>query len=332
MSVDLLSFIDRQSNPYKTYPPVKRFIDKYGLEAFESTIQDYTDNKYRLIGLLEQAVSENDRQMVQSLLYNGPKLKDIISNYDGLLLIASRKNNRAMVEMLLDYIHEQEEHNPIYPPNYQDYLNDIVNRLLKQAIEDNRPELVHIFLRSGANPNQEMGKHDEYLLDYALYNNKDVEIIADLLRYGANPNQGQGLFWLGYVKGSDQIYIADQFLQAGADVNRRNYDGDTILFHSMYYNTLKYFLDHGADPNIQNKYGKTALMSLLEWPTSTDIENIRLLIHYGANPYIRNNFKWDAFYYLNKNRNILKNYTEVLDILNSFEEQPIKSALEFDEY
>jgi ankyrin repeat protein len=42
---------------------------------------------------------------------------------------------------------------------------------------------------------------------------------------------------------------------------------------------MQYLLDHGADPNVQNQYGSTALI----W-SATDFNKVKLLLDHGANP------------------------------------------------
>ena len=59
------------------------------------------------------------------------------------------------------------------------------------------------------------------------------------------------------------VFIA-KLIDAGADVNIKNDDGKTALIYSMCFNrsiyTVRMLIDAGADVNIKNNYGKTALI------------------------------------------------------------------------
>lgn len=71
--------------------------------------------------------------------------------------------------------------------------------------------------------------------------------------------------------------------------------GETILHHCIYeekYDTIVYLLERGhVDPNEKNSYGDTALsLMILFWKRNDFFEKIvRLMMKYGANPYIKNN-------------------------------------------
>lgn len=49
MSVDLLTFIDKRSDPNKLYSCIQKFIENDGIEYFEAIIQNYTGDKFHLI-------------------------------------------------------------------------------------------------------------------------------------------------------------------------------------------------------------------------------------------------------------------------------------------
>jgi ankyrin repeat protein len=78
-------------------------------------------------------------------------------------------------------------------------------------------------------------------------------------------------------------------IERGADVNARNWMGQTALFRAgTGTNTgmIELLAAHGADPNIRDKEGRTALTvasSLCQY------WNIKALLAHGANPLIRNN-------------------------------------------
>lgn len=54
---------------------------------------------------------------------------------------------------------------------------------------------------------------------------------------------------------------------------------------------VKYLLDHGANPNHQNRWGNTPLM----WATAVDAEQaVLLLLKHGARKDLKNNLDWQA--------------------------------------
>lgn len=65
-----------------------------------------------------------------------------------------------------------------------------------------------------------------------------------LLQQGANPDEG---LWIAAAMGNNEL--VSQLLEAGADVNKINYDGFSPLMHAAYYghlDTVKLLLEHGA--------------------------------------------------------------------------------------
>src|SRR5262245_16240952 len=63
-------------------------------------------------------------------------------------------------------------------------------------------------------------------------------------------------------------------------INLRGPGGATPLMYAALYSdaeTVRFLLDHGADPNIKNQAGATALMWALD-----DVEKTRLLVEHGA--------------------------------------------------
>lgn len=88
---------------------------------------------------------------------------------------------------------------------------------------------------------------------------------------------------------SDEVYAAVRtndlarvktLVGSAADANAKDEQGDSPLLYSAAVGSadaMKYLLDKGADVNVQNGFGSTALMI-----SATDIAKVRLLVEHGA--------------------------------------------------
>src|SRR2546422_316546 len=105
-----------------------------------------------------------------------------------------------------------------------------------------------------------------------------VGVAAGCLLAGQAILQSQGLFGaLRHGEGS-KVRAA---VEAGADVNSRDADGNTLLMQAAVYapvEDVEYLLAHGADANAANKAGHTALMRAIP-----DLAKVKLLVAHDAN-------------------------------------------------
>jgi ankyrin repeat protein len=75
---------------------------------------------------------------------------------------------------------------------------------------------------------------------------------------------GQSAGLLEAVRNNDPKAV-DSFLQKGADPNAYDDDSDNVLINSAIYasvDCMRLLLQHKADPNLTNRYGHTALISI----------------------------------------------------------------------
>ena len=55
------------------------------------------------------------------------------------------------------------------------------------------------------------------------------------------------------------IDVQEELLRLGADVNARNFNGETSIFTNMNTKSIPLFLQHGADLTIRNNHGETVI-------------------------------------------------------------------------
>ena len=85
-----------------------------------------------------------------------------------------------------------------------------------------------------------------------------VECVRLLVQAGANVNARDD----NGNKALPEIFLTDveeELLKLGADVNARNNDGETPIFTAVDHAAMLLFIEHGADLSIRNNKGETVL-------------------------------------------------------------------------
>ena len=139
---------------------------------------------------------------------------------------------------------------------------------LMNTAEKSCCECIDILIKSGADVN----KHDMYgytALLYAALKSSD-ECLYYLIEAGSDVNredtQGDTALNLAVNKGF--FNCVDSLIATGADVNATNYEGNTtlhVVFRSSLHTSPKYklseiLLSKGANVNVENNGGETAMM------------------------------------------------------------------------
>ena len=121
----------------------------------------------------------------------------------------------------------------------------------------------------------------------------NAPLIKELLDRGAPVNyyqsQNGDTSLLLLAGNTEQITAARMLIERGADVNSRDWMGQTALFRAATgTNTgmIDLLAAHAADPNIRDKEGRTALMAA---SGLCQYWNVKALLSRGADPLIRNN-------------------------------------------
>ena len=103
------------------------------------------------------------------------------------------------------------------------------------------------------------------------------------LLFGLNNLQAQQFNQLADAVIEKDTVKIEQLLQSGIDINTQHpTSGTTVLMISSNYyyydDIVKYLISRGADVNLKDKEGKTALL----WASSNSLENAKILISNGA--------------------------------------------------
>jgi ankyrin repeat protein len=115
-------------------------------------------------------------------------------------------------------------------------------------------------------------------------------------------------------------------LDKGANPDIPNTDDKTTILHNMLdiyidldppraIEIMKLLLEHGANPNLKDKYGQTPLIRAISG--NYPIEKATLLMEYGADPTIRTNSGQDAFAVTKEEISIVSIRTKILNVLNT---------------
>jgi len=160
---------------------------------------------------------------------------------------------------------------------------------LMWAAAQNHPEMTQFLLRHGAKVNVREIYND--WLDRATQ-------ITSEPRAQYRPEGG--LTALLYAARSGCLGCVQALLKAGADVNKPTPNGFTPLITAIdnfHFDVAKYLLQHGANPNIWDWYGRTPLYVAVDMTTyierhdpsfkrdkTTGLDLVKMLLDMGANP------------------------------------------------
>ncbi len=144
--------------------------------------------------------------------------------------------------------------------------------LLHRAVLDRNASIVKLFLKCGADVNDEMRNSYTTALHMAVIAPRDNEIAKMLIDNGANINAmdkyGNTPLHMAVFKSNDSSDEMCQFLiENGANVNKNNSLGETPLhmaahvtkYHEVNINIVNVLLQNGADVNAIDKKGQTPL-------------------------------------------------------------------------
>jgi ankyrin repeat protein len=252
--------------------------------------------------MLKEAATRGESETVQSLLEAGlplkplpapkPKEKYMAVPFDHVGWLTAASSDPKTLQVLIDAAASKSDQRD----------KDLA---LLGAARSGEVEAVRALIAYGANPNADLSKETvtesgagmtlefpspgSVLIDAA--GSGDPEVVKEILRYHpkleARDREGKtALFAAGDYRSRDvdgaRVECVRLLVEAGADVNARDRDGNTPLHEIFLTDVEEELLKLGADVNARNNDGETPIF------TTVDDDAIPLLIAHGADLAIRN--------------------------------------------
>jgi ankyrin repeat protein len=186
------------------------------------------------------------------------------------------------------------------PPSPSLHLTHLTNnyktkqKILKKAVTE-LENYIHNFNKELDFDNIAADELHELFLD-ECYNFESLshEIVLKFLQHGARIDlpDWKGLKPFQYASRSDNVAINAEFLSRGADVNEKYApeSRNTIWtnYHSVVYDKVKLYLDHGAEVNAIDGRGDSVLHDLAECGQADNRKCLELVIERGGDVNILN--------------------------------------------
>ena len=209
---------------------VKLLSENYPADNKE-TVKELSDDEKET--LLKDLITQRKLDEVKALLDSGVDVNIIISSSDSLLMTACSYSNSDMVKLLLTY-----------NPNI-DYQDERGNNALNLAIDNmwHYKEMVPLLLEAGADPDTKAGA--------GRTAQKTSTVLSKITSLTLNN------------KSEEEYQIIEMFFSYGADPNiAHKTAGTTLLMQAVFkadVRLVKLFLEHGADLDLKDNQGRTAL-------------------------------------------------------------------------
>jgi len=289
---------------------------------------------------LFQSIRAGDNSLLEKLLANGAAANDSMNGYTALMAAALNGTAEQMKTLIrhgadVNYI-STNELSPFWLAAHDwDKLNVLLNSdvnvqqrirgysvLVKLAAMPGMAKNMQLLIDKGVDPTK--SATDNYLM-YNAATSGDTANLGLVIRSGLNVNDtiNGGDCPLNAATFYRTVATVKMLVENGADVNLQSgsfglaaFNGFTPLMFAAVGNdkaSFYYLLEHGANPNLKNKNGYTALM-LLQQAEEDDPAMTKALLDHGAEPLIKTPGGNDALHFATQKGNtasvaILKKYS-----------------------
>jgi ankyrin repeat protein len=229
---------------------------------------------------LIEAVANKDAVLVNQLLNAGANPNTLDNEGSALLPLAANGSQLEIVRHLLD---AGADINGTHSTNFAEEGT----ALLWAAVRDDI-DVVRLLIANGADLDRPETLYNRSpLFPAAAYNHG--EVIKILLESGADPNfhsnWGNGHTPLHYAVSNSSQEAVQALIEGGADLDSQTDGGVTPMMMARDSELLSIFLDSGANPDVQDNSGDTALHRAA---LANNDDFVSILIEYGADVGIEN--------------------------------------------
>jgi ankyrin repeat protein len=234
--------------------------------------------------LFANVVAHGSDELIQLFIEHGASPLSTTTNGESPLAAAAKRADLELVKQLLG---ERTE-----------VPTQLLSCSLAAAASSGSLPIVQFLIEKGADANGPpcSSKNNRTVLMEAVQSNKP-EVIREILKHhaGVNAKDAMGntalaLFLEGTAENPGARKIISLLIQAGADVNSRDTNGQAPIFRACSAGTeaIRALAEAGADLNAKDRNGQTPLMSCFGNPA------VKALVDAGADLTVRNPYGFTA--------------------------------------
>lgn len=251
------------------------------LDFIEKLADHYIINE-ELKSLLHISAEEGQVKISKFLLDKGLDVNQKDKLGKSPFLISCLGKNEELFDLFLGYkpnlnIMDAEGNTPLH--------NAIHNRKYLEALLD-----------EGANPYLKDAFGLPVLHEAAV----DLDTVDYLIKLGVSPDsineEEQTLLHTSAIDGNKNL--AELLIKNKAEIDFKDREGKSPIFYAKDGSIIKYFIAKGANPNIQDKQGRTPLFDYVQ---KNDINSVLELLKGGANVNIADNESKTVLLYASNN-------------------------------
>ncbi|CAI7604901.1 unnamed protein product [Penicillium glandicola] len=227
----------------------------------------------------------NYQDVVKLLLNHGANPNNTTNGskmYISPLMVAAIHGNIQTAKILLEHGASLSPHFPVYATKYGPTEVEWESPLKMACYLESskRYPMLDLLLEYGADINLE-DLNGETLIFEIVGGEGDafVDLIRELCKRGARPSQRNILSQTPLHMCHSSEGMVKVLLENGAEVNVQDHKGRTALFRNRELPVLKQLLVHGADPNICDNIGDRPLTDLV---SSGNYDAVKLMLDHGA--------------------------------------------------